>query len=80
LDALLVVEISDATLSYDRDVKVPMYARYAVPEVWIVDLKAKQLHAYTAPRDGTYTHEASVLGRRALATLPSVSVDLSALL
>lgn len=80
LDALLVVEISDATLRYDRDVKVPMYARHAVPEVWIVDLKANQLHAYTAPREGIYTHEVSVLGRRALTTLPSVSVDLSALL
>ena len=79
-DALLVIEISDATLRYDRDVKVPMYARYSVPAVWIVDLKANQLHAYAAPRDGTYTHEASVLGRRALAVLSDVSVDLSNLL
>jgi len=79
-DALLVIEISDATLRYDRDVKVPMYAQYAVPEVWILDLKANQLHVYAAPRDGTYTHETTVLGPRALATLPDVLVDLSNLL
>ncbi len=60
--------------------KVPQYARYAVPEVWIVDLEANQLHAYAAPRDGTYTHEATVFGRRAFATLPDVLVDLSDLL
>ncbi len=32
-DALLVVEVSDTTLRYDRNRKAPLYARYAVPEV-----------------------------------------------
>jgi Uma2 family endonuclease len=51
-DALLVVEVSESTLRYDRDVKVPMYAACGVPEVWIIDLKANRLRAYRSPRDG----------------------------
>ena len=38
-DALLVVEVADTSLSYDRDVKLPRYAAAGVPEVWIEDLK-----------------------------------------
>ena len=39
-DVLLLVEVSDTTLSYDRDVKLPLYAQSGVPEVWIVAVKA----------------------------------------
>src|SRR5688572_28169459 len=35
---LLVIEVSDTTLRYDRDIKVPLYARHGVPEVWVVDV------------------------------------------
>src|SRR5204863_4865569 len=34
-DALLVAEVSDTTLAYDRDVKPPPYAAAQIPEVWI---------------------------------------------
>jgi Uma2 family endonuclease len=44
LDTLLVVEVSDSTLRYDRDVKLPVYARHGVPEVWIVDLQNGCVH------------------------------------
>lgn len=37
-DALLVLEVSDTTLRYDRDVKLPLYAKAGVPEVWIENL------------------------------------------
>src|ERR1051325_266182 len=36
-DTLLVVEVSDTTLSYDRGRKLPLYARQRVQEVWIVE-------------------------------------------
>src|SRR5436309_1828637 len=39
-DVLLVVEVSDTTLAYDQRVKIPLYARSGVPEVWIVDIRA----------------------------------------
>ena len=37
-DALLVIEVSDSTVAYDRNVKIPRYAQSGVPEVWQVNL------------------------------------------
>jgi Uma2 family endonuclease len=48
-DVLLVVEVSDSTLSYDRGVKLPRYGRAGIPEVWIVDLAARQVEMYSDP-------------------------------
>jgi Uma2 family endonuclease len=39
-DALLVIEVADTSEHYDRHVKVPLYARAGIPEVWLVDLTA----------------------------------------
>jgi Uma2 family endonuclease len=36
---LLVIEVSDSTLAYDRRVKVPLYAAAGIPEVWITDTR-----------------------------------------
>ncbi len=53
-DALLVVEVSDSTLNIDRKVKLPLYARFDVVEVWIVNLSEKRLEAYGEAKEGTY--------------------------
>ena len=37
-DVLLVIEVSDSTVAYDRNVKIPKYAQEGVPEVWQVNL------------------------------------------
>ena len=81
-DALLVVEVSDTTLRYDREVKVPLYARHGIPELWIVDLVGGQMHFFRSPQAGKYsdvssTEEPSVVR---LATLSDATVDLSGIL
>lgn len=48
-DVLLVVEVSDTTLEYDREVKLPRYGRSGVREVWIVDLEARKVERYADP-------------------------------
>ncbi len=53
-DALLVVEVSDSTLNIDRNVKLPLYARFDVVEVWIVNLSEKRLEAYREAKEGLY--------------------------
>jgi Uma2 family endonuclease len=53
-DTLLVVEVADTSLAYDRDVKVPRYARAAVPEVWLVDLTAERIAVYREPQGDAY--------------------------
>jgi Uma2 family endonuclease len=42
-DILLLIEVSDTTLRFDREVKVPVYAQAGVPEVWIVDLNGRKV-------------------------------------
>jgi hypothetical protein len=53
-DVLLLVEVSDTTLAYDRDVKRPLYARAGIPEVWILDLEAQQIEVHREPDDDVY--------------------------
>lgn len=53
-DVLLIIEVSDTTLRYDREVKVPPYARAGIPEVWLIDLESKQLEIYRHPRAQGY--------------------------
>jgi len=81
-DVLILVEISKSTLPYDVDVKVPLYARHGIPEVWLVDLKHNQFRAYRSPSEGRYTDTASKAdpGKVAVPGVPGITVDLSELL
>ncbi len=53
-DVLLLIEVSDTTLSYDRNVKLPMYAQFDIPEFWIVNIPDGVVEVYTDPSDGEY--------------------------
>jgi Uma2 family endonuclease len=53
-DALLVVEVSDTTLAYDRDTKMRLYAQAAVLEYWLVDLNHEQIYVYRQPAPEGY--------------------------
>lgn len=78
----LVIEVSDSTLRYDRNVKVPLYARHGVPEVWIADLRERRMQFFHSPIDGEYREESSIAapGEMPIGALPGVTVDLSGLL
>lgn len=78
-EVLLVIEVSDATQRYDRRVKVPLYARHGVPEVWIIDLENSLVHFHQNPSGGTYTDISATEwpGPTAIVMLPGVVVDLS---
>ncbi len=60
VDVLLVVEVADTSLGYDRAVKAPLYAARGVPELWIVDLAAREVEVHRAPEGGRYTVVARV--------------------
>ena len=53
-DILLIIEVCDTTLEYDREHKVPMYARWGVPEVWLADLTGGRIEVYRAPGPDEY--------------------------
>ena len=53
-DVWLVVEVADTSLTFDRTVKVPLYARAGIPEVWVVDLAGQRVEVYRRPAGGLY--------------------------
>ncbi len=52
--AELVVEVSDASLAFDADVKQRLYACHGIPEYWILDLPHGRLRVHRAPGEGGY--------------------------
>jgi len=55
-DVLLVIEVSDTTLDYDRKIKLSSYAHASIAEVWIVNLPEEIIETYAQPANGTYEH------------------------
>lgn len=53
-DVLLLIEVADTTLAYDRDRKVPLYARAGVGETWLVDLGAGEILVFRSPGPAGY--------------------------
>jgi Uma2 family endonuclease len=61
-EILLLIEVADTTLAFDRDRKSLLYARSGVGEVWIVDLTGEQVLVMGSPGPDGYRH-ADALGR-----------------
>ena len=53
-DVLLLIEVSDTSVDMDRTVKLPMYARSGIREVWIVNLPAQIVEVYSEPTGSEY--------------------------
>ena len=51
-DCQVVIEVSDSTLAFDRQHKVPAYLRAGVPTVWIVNVPDQQVEVYRADTRG----------------------------
>jgi Uma2 family endonuclease len=45
----LLIEVSDTTLDYDREIKLPAYGRAGVAEVWIINLNEAAIEVYRDP-------------------------------
>ena len=60
-DILLLIEVSDTTLAYDREQKLPKYAEAHISEVWIIDTSSQVIEQYTLPLQGVYTQLYRVL-------------------
>lgn len=53
-DVLLIIEVADSSVEYDREIKIPLYARAAIPEMWLVNLPKDTIEIYTQPLGETY--------------------------
>lgn len=81
-DVRLLIEVSDTTSDYDRLVKLPLYARHGVIEVWIIDLDHALVHGCRKPQADSYADIVTTAapGPMVPAALPGVSIDLTGVL
>jgi Uma2 family endonuclease len=78
-DVLLLIEVASTSIAYDRRIKLPLYARHGVPEVWIVDLDALAIDAHRGPVGvGYQTCSTETPGRvLEVSLLPSIRVGVA---
>lgn len=81
-DVLLLIEVAESSLNYDLRVKVPLYARHAIPEVWVVDVAHRKVLRFSRPERGAYRDQGPI-DLKSPVLLPGLAedtrVDLSAL-
>ena len=80
-DVLLLIEVSDSTLRYDRDIKVPLYAKAGIPEVWLLDVAGQRLEVYRRPSPDGYReiHYPALAETIAPVLLPELIVSVASL-
>jgi Uma2 family endonuclease len=81
-DALLVVEVAESSLAYDREVKLPRYARQGIPEAWLIDVERNEISVHRKPTPEGY-REVTRLGppyRIAPVTIPDIELNLEEVL
>lgn len=76
-DVLLIIEIADTSLDYDREQKLPRYAAAGISEVWIVDVHAQTIEQYTRPAQGQYTQLNMILPGNTVQSVIVSAVSLS---
>jgi Uma2 family endonuclease len=56
-DVMVLIEVSDKTLEYDRGPKLSLYAQHGVSEYWIVDVQAKRVEVFRDPSHKGYSRK-----------------------
>ena len=81
-DVLLVIEVADSSLAYDRSIKTPLYARAGIAETWIINLIDRWIEVYRDPAPVGYTTQYKILTGKTIApqTFTDVPIQVSELL
>ena len=81
-DILLIIEITDSSVEYDRDLKAVIYAESQIPEYWLADLTANVVSRYSAPEGSAFRKIESYRRGESIgpALLPSCVIAVDALL
>ncbi len=76
-DVLLLIEVADSSLRFDRLVKLPLYARHRIPEVWLVDVTTDTMLVSREPTPSGYRTSWTVGrgDRAALLAFPQRELD-----
>ncbi|HEX2442069.1 MAG TPA: Uma2 family endonuclease [Methylomirabilota bacterium] len=76
-DALLVIEVSETSLRYDRSTKRRLYAAAGIPEYWVVDCAAETIEVHRGPGPDGYRDVRLVTGQATLSPQAFPDVELS---
>ncbi len=76
-DALLIIEVADSSLAYDRSTKLRLYAEAGIPEYWVVDSAAETVDVYREPGAEGYRDVTRVAGRATLTLHAFPDVELT---
>lgn len=68
-DLLLVAEVSDTTLRFDRTTKAALYARAGIGEYWVVDVTGRQVFVHRRPTPDGYAETTSYAEHETLVSL-----------
>jgi len=60
-DVLLLIEIADTTINYDRQIKAPFYALFCIPEYWLIDIQKPVQGQYTIVNTQTLSRKIAPL-------------------
>jgi Uma2 family endonuclease len=73
-DILLLIEVADTSLGYDREQKLPRYAASNIGEVWIIDVDEQLVEQFVQPLQGQYTQLTKILFGKPIQskTLPQI--------
>jgi len=80
-DILLIIEVADSSLNYDRDIKLPLYARNGIAETWLIDGTLQNLTLCHEPTPDGYQQTTVPDDLTAISPLcfPEMRLDLSVL-
>jgi len=76
-DILLLIEISDSSLAYDRTTKLSLHAQAGIPQYWIINLQEDLIEVYQYPKGDTYLQEEKIAKDESL-SLVSLGIQLEA--
>ena len=68
-DVLLLIEVADATVRLERRVRLPLYARVGVREVWLCDLVSQRVEVHREPGGNRYRAVRALAHGESLASL-----------
>jgi hypothetical protein len=78
-DVLLVIEVAESSLSYDRSTKQKLYAEAGISEYWVVDCAAESVEVHRTPQAGSYRDVSRLTGVASINPLafPDIRVTLA---
>lgn len=53
-DSLIVIEVADSSVEFDRNTKIAKYAEAGIPEAWLIDLVAERVEIHSQPTSNGY--------------------------